>query len=317
MAPGEASFIHARFHPTASSELPRRRTTDLLAVPFSLTQTGVLTTAGFVKEAKRRGWNVNPESLALLADLQLLVPMFEMTDEPVEGVVLDSTAGRSEWPFDAHVCARQVRDPVGSRFDVRQLDRCRYTRWQLLWFESVVWNELHPKTQAAFRGIADDERVAPWFNGVSDANRAFTVAIEAIAASYMPYVGNRLSSRGAEVWSPARTFDAADLLAWLDVDADVLHGQALLLLSAAKTVDPLADWGPLTGHATSAARHKLKGAALVAVDLREAAELLLRLYEDHADGQLATQVPGRIGGFWQPLHERLHRPADELVSRER
>jgi len=176
----------------------------------------------------------------------------------------------------------------------------------------VVWNELHPKTEVALRDIPKDEWLAQPFTGVSDANRAFAIALEAIAASYMPYVSSRISSRGGEEWSPARTFGSADLLAWLDVDPAALHKQAEMLLRAAKTVDPLADWGPLTGHATSAARQKLKGAALVAVDLREAAELLLRLYEDHSDGDLSTEVPGRLGGWWQPLHERLHRPADEL-----
>lgn len=312
MAAGEASFVQARFHVTASPEWPARPATDVLAVPFSLTQTGVFTPSGFVKEAQRRGWTVNAGTLALLADLELLVPMFEMTDEPVDGLVVDATAGRSEWPFEAHVRARQVTDPVGSRFNAGRLERCRYARWQLLWFESVVWNELQPKTELAFRGIASDERVAPCFDAMSRANRAFTTALEAIAASYMPYVSNSVSSRGSDVWSPAVTMNAADLLTWLGVELGVLHGQAQLLLTAAKAIDPLADWGPLTGHASSAARHKLKGAALVAVDLREAAELLLRLYEDHADGQLDTEVPSRIGGFWQPMHERLHRPAEEL-----
>ena len=106
-------------------------------------------------------------------------------------------------------------------------------RWQLLWFESVVWNELQPKTEAAFRGFADDERVAPWFTELSRSNRAFAVALEAVAASYMPYISNRISSRGGDAWSPTLTLEAADLVAWLDVDADVLHRQAQLLLAAA------------------------------------------------------------------------------------
>jgi len=312
MASEEASFVHARFHANASAEWSRRPTTDLLAVPFSLTQTGVLSPTDFVKNAERRGWRVSLEALALLADLELLVPMFEMTDQPVEGLAIDSTAGFCEWPFEAHVQAREVSDPVSAPFDVRRLDRCRYTRWQLLWFESVVWNELQPKTEVAFRGFADDARVAPWFTEVSRANRAFALAVEAIAASYMPYISNHISSRGGDAWSPTLTLEASDLVAWLDVEADVLHRQAQLLLAGAKRVDPLADWSALTGHATWAARHKLKGAALVAVDLREAAELLLRVYEDLPDTQLSTATPGRIGGFWQPLHERLHRPADEL-----
>lgn len=312
MAAEGSSFVHARFHASASSEWPIRPTTDLLSVPFSLTQTGVYGPREFIVEADKRGWRVSAEELKLLAELGLLVPMFEMTDEPVEGLRVDPTAGICEWPFEAHVRARKVRDPYVAEFDEHRLGRCRYTRWQLLWFQAVVWNELHPKTEAAFRGLVDDDRVEPWFTRLSVANRAFNVALEAISSSYMPFVSNRISSRGGDAWSPAATLDAVDLVAWLGVDAQVLHGQAQLLLTAAKDVDPLATWSALTGHANWTARHKLKGAALVAVDLREAAELLLRLYEDLPDPQLATEVPGRIGGFWQPMHERLHRPADEL-----
>ncbi|MCU1387458.1 MAG: hypothetical protein JWL72_796 [Ilumatobacteraceae bacterium] len=293
------------------STWPTRPATNLLAVPFALTQTGVLTASALVREAEVRGWKPTVETLVVLADAGLFVPLFELIDQAEDDLIVDPTAGICEWPFEAHVQAMAVRDPAGGRFDRTRLEACRYSHWQLLWFHGVGWDQLHPKTEEALRDIANDEMLRPWFEQAASSYRQLAIVLEAVAASYMPFVSNRVSQRGHHTWSPANTKDSGSLLAWLSVAADLVHGQAEMLLLAARNVDPLAEWSPLTGHASSEARHKLKGAALVAVDLREAAELLLQLYDDLPDAQLSTAMPSRIGTYWQPLHERLKRPRAE------
>jgi hypothetical protein len=49
----------------------------------------------------------------------------------------------------------------------------------------------------------------------------------------------------------------------------------------------------------------------LALDLREAAELLLLTYDELPGTQLSTDIPSRIGGWWVPMHERFRRPAEE------
>jgi hypothetical protein len=309
--PSGGSFVNAEFRSGAMSTWPTRPATDLLAVPFALTQTGVLTASALVREAEVRGWKLTVESLDVLADVGLFVPLFELIDEVQDDLIVDPTAGTCEWPFEAHAQAMAVRDPVGGRFDRTRLDACRYSHWQLLWFHGVGWDQLHPKTEEALRDITNDDMLRPWFEQAAGSYRQLAIVLEVVAASFMPFVSNRVSRRGHHMWSPANTKDSGSVHDWLSVAADLVHGQAEMLLLAARNVDPLAEWSPLTGHASSEARHKLKGGALVAVDLREAAELLLQLYDDLPNAQLSTELPSRIGTYWQPLHERLKRPRAE------
>ena len=59
---------------------------------------------------------------------------------------------------------------------------------------------------------------------------------------------------------------------------------------------------------------QLKDSALLAMDYREAAEILLLFYEDLAGRGQAEPLPAMDGMYWHPLRERLgyrHRTLDE------
>src|SRR4051812_47624835 len=126
------SFVSAGFRSGALSTWRMRSTTALFSVPFVFTQTGILSASALVAEAKTRGWKISEEALVVLADAGLFVPLFELTDEPDEALVVDSTAGICDWPFEAHVRAKQICDPTGKKFDRARLHASRCSRWQLL-----------------------------------------------------------------------------------------------------------------------------------------------------------------------------------------
>ena len=285
----------------------------MLAVPYVFTQTGVLTPRRFIQEAEERGFDVSLDQLAALSEVGLLAPMFELVDDADPQLDVHTTAARCEWPFEQHVAEQRVADPVLRSSDVSADDLYRYSAWQLIWFHAAGWDQLVPNApdqlRAAMRAGAE---LVDHLLELSAAQRRLAVALEVLSASYLPSVRHVIrGGRGNPDWSPAGVLGAEEIRSWLNVDAHVLHAQAQTLLVAAHGVDPLGSWAPLTGHCSTNAREKLRGFARLALDLREAAELLLQAYEDLPNRDRPTEVPPRIGEWWQPMHERLARPVEE------
>ena len=94
---------------------------------------------------------------------------------------------------------------------------------------------------------------------------------------------------------------------WLAYPAERARKDAEWLLFRAHDVDPVgADWSRLMRRAPARSRKYLKDAALLALDARIAAEILLRFYEDLALRGQARPLPDLSNAMgWNPLHERL------------
>jgi hypothetical protein len=110
-------------------------------------------------------------------------------------------------------------------------------------------------------------------------------------------------------WAEYRaSFEPVRTQAWLSCPAEQIRKDAeFLLLMRAHRRDPVGnDWSQLMRRAPAKSRKHLKDAALVAMDDRIAAEILLRFYEDLALRGHAEPLPDLSGAMgWHPLHERL------------
>lgn len=113
------------------------------------------------------------------------------------------------------------------------------------------------------------------------------LVVTALEARYLPNLDPewvRLSNADYEEWAYYRDkFDPAEVSATLAYPAGQARLDAEHLLSLAHTVDPLgSEWGPLVRRAPRRTWDGLTDNARLMMDLREAAEILLRFHEDLA-----------------------------------
>lgn len=113
----------------------------------------------------------------------------------------------------------------------------------------------------------------------------------------------------AESWEQYRAhFDPVDVSSRLAYPADQVRRDAESLLLRAGRIDPIQ--GPLRQLIQRTPPDKwkdLRGSAMSAMDLQEAAELLLRFYEDLATRGAAAPLPDpkEFGMSWHPLCDRI------------
>jgi hypothetical protein len=133
--------------------------------------------------------------------------------------------------------------------------------------------------------------------------RTIAVALTAIEARYLPKLDPeriRVVNTDESEWRKYRSsFDPVAISRWLRYPAVQVRKDAELLLFQAHQVDPTGDSGSqLMRRAPLKAWEHLRDAALLAMDYREAAEVLFLFYEDlvaHGEAEPLLELP-RIGG---------------------
>lgn len=108
------------------------------------------------------------------------------------------------------------------------------------------------------------------------------------------------------------TFDPVAMLQWLGWEGEHVREGAEGLLTRAHRIDPLREWHELVRLCRPDKWQELRGDALVAVDHRIAAEILLRFYADLSRDGAVPPLPTIQGRWWHPLRERLETDRGEL-----
>lgn len=147
-------------------------------------------------------------------------------------------------------------------------------------------------------------------------NDELIITLTALESRYRPMITGRLTNRrGYELdswFDYQRDFDALRMLHWLSWNAERILATAETLLFTADTIDPLSDWSRLVRLCNFEKLEGLRGDALLAVDHRVAAEMLLLFYEDlQAKGEAPPlqPVPKR---FYAARRNRLKTDRTEL-----
>lgn len=147
-------------------------------------------------------------------------------------------------------------------------------------------------------------------------NDELVIILSALEPTYLPWiVGHATNHRTDElesIFENKRTFRPIATLDWLGWDAERVRIAAERLLGVAESLDPLNDWYELTRLCRPDRWYKLRGDALVAVDYRVAAEILLRFYEDLATAGAASPLEPVPKQFYAARRRRLNTDRSEL-----
>lgn len=165
-----------------------------------------------------------------------------------------------------------------------------------------------------------DEREQEKIRKEAKENRDLMIVLTALEAKYLPQLrGHRFSSiyTGSDsfantLFAYQQSFDPIAVLDWLGWDVSRVKEVAEKLLFQADRLDPLRDWYELVRMCHPDMLSKLRGDALVALDHRRAAEMLLLFYEDlqiHRAAPAFAEVPRYVRG---PHDTRLKYGLDVL-----
>jgi hypothetical protein len=297
-------------------------------MPWAFTQNQPLDTAHFIKEAERRGVDLDLSTMRELYRHQLLIPFVSITHRPViapseptepEPLRGGTRLEQLRWARDTG----RLRDLAGLPFMPRlpferPKERSRWW-WNCLlysWYQLLVLPEIGGLLAYRRYRRRDSHRIAwlprpdPLLLDRAQKLRGIAIALTALEARYLPKLDPewvRLSNAELDEWQRYRDrFDSVAMSARLDYSPAQARQDAEWLLLQSHGLDRVGDaWSRLIRRAPSTAWQELKDAALLAMDYRQAAELLLLFYEDLADHGQAEPLPDVPRMSWHPLHERL------------
>jgi hypothetical protein len=297
-------------------------------MPWAFSQNRPLDTADFIREAGRRGIDLDISTIRELYRHRLLVPFVSITYRPVRAPaeLEEPEPMRGGTRLAQLRLARdtgRLRDLADSPFMSRLAFERRRQRsrdwWNGLiysWYQLLVLPEIDGLLSRRRYRRRDGHRIA-WLPtpDALEVDRAqklrdMAVVLTALEARYLPKLDPewvRVSNAETDEWQRYRdSFDPVAMSTRLGYPATQARQDAEWLLARAHKLDPVGDsWSRLIRRAPSTAWEGLKDAALMAMDYRQAAEILLLFYEDLADHGQADPLPNVSGMSWHPLRERL------------
>lgn len=311
---------------------------EVVDVPLVFTQRHILDRRKFRDESRIRGVWLDDSALDLLDRHRILTPFFRAR-RPLTGVRAAIRASEQHtWPrYPAWVFAgdaaglRSDRSggflrngpdspAIASRAFFREIEgvsvqvhEALYSPYQLLDLRdaAALLSTLRARDQSTVGRV----RVkAAQRAAARTVDRA--VLLTALEPRYYPRVVRNLTMPGHigfEAWDAAdRKFDAKALLKWSGwTPAEIMEGARHLLFSA-WSIDPLRDWVDLVRFVGFARWKKLRGDALLAIELRIGAEMLLRFHEALHRAKAAPPLPTRQSRLRDDIDDRLKFDPDEL-----
>jgi hypothetical protein len=309
-----------------------RSTLDLLALPLPFTQTGLLSPREFRNEASRRGVRLDDANLEILHRTRLLVPFFEVSLGPGDvGRIVDFS--HSETPNIARTTYISELYRAAAEGRARDLGVERFHRWstrrartlwptmsrgvlyswhQLLgirWLKTAVTAMRYDRTMQRWTLPAPPTSVDL---AAASSWRELAVTLSAIDARYWPLMTHKIS-HDADVWRDFnQRFDVGATLTWAGVDVDAVGQSARELRELAGRIDLVGDFYDVIRRAHPDAWETLRDDALVAMDLRMAAEAL-DTFADDAGRQPEATEEARTPLREQRLSARPH-STDEVLT---
>jgi hypothetical protein len=185
-----------------------------------------------------------------------------------------------------------------------------YSRYQLLALPVVEPLLIHARYYRRGKRLYPRlKELRQWTKDESERLRRVAAVLTALEARYLPNLDPEwvhLSNTDMEEWREyRRSFDAGAALEAFGYSPGQIRDDAEWLLLKAERSDPVGHrWSRLMRRAPSDARKELTASALMAMDHRIAAEILLRCYEDFAQSGKGEPL--------HTLHERLSYRAQTL-----
>jgi hypothetical protein len=309
---------------------------SMLSVPWVFSQSQPLSTSALLSEMKKRGISLDSRTLREFYRRRDLEPLAEITTRPVRPAMavpdVPAARGSQQAELRLALASGRVRDPGADgfqprlRFDDRRpgdpqrwMNGLIYSRWQLL-----AAPELRRRLPLRrLSGPYERRRVIlppldEWSRAPLERIAAWVPVLAAVEARYLPTIDPewlRLTNVEVEEWDQFCTvYDPVAMSITLEVKPDEVKAFAEWLLHRAHNLDPTGDWSQLIRRAPERAWKTLTGDALVALDHRLAAEVLLLFYEDLAQRHAAPPLPQLQSLVWHPLSERISDQRDEELD---
>lgn len=314
---------------------PTTASLDLLDYPLAFSQARLLTANEFERASSDRGMDLAHGRLEALHRVAVLVPRYAI-DYGVRATraIRRATGGPTEvHPALTHV---PLAAPVLRRYrdEGRLLDASamlfvpwsasttfqgrRYSRYRYLYSPHQLLR-IPELRQVRFRLRRDRYGMVAASVGPGSAAREtmrvdrqvedIAVALDMLATIYRPGIVGRINGLlpgDVDEWYQIYNGrDATLLLARLGWPPDQVRRRAEWLLGQARSVDPLRNWLELVRHVGPGMWDQLRGDALVAMDRRIAADILLRFYDDLVVRGAAEAIAPIPGPIWHPLLDRL------------
>jgi hypothetical protein len=297
----------------AKRDGPSRSAVDLLELPWVFSQLKPLTVTEFLKHARLRMVELTEHDLEALHRQRILVPLLRASRDGRK-LRAEIRANRGvtfrQWRWDPTWSLGHER-LTGRTSDIAWHDPSleRYRRWS---GRTIVSNNRSaaldqylyspyqvialPFLKASFRYFehADTDRgrvaeikaprplLARW-QATGKRLRGAIIAATALEARHRPDIVCSFNTNGrddAEYIDWQQQSDSGITMEWLGVDRTWLSNTAGWLLRAADSFDPLGDWLDVVRVATPSRWERLRGDALVALDMRIVSELLLACHDD-------------------------------------
>ncbi len=313
---------------------------DVAMMPWAMTQNEPLDVEEFIREAQKRGYQLRAATLRELYRHRLLLPFIQITRRPVRE---PAKPAKAESPFGGtHLIDLRLARDTGRLRDLAAIPyqpRVSFEPAKSTWPASPLWTGLLyspyqllalPELDAILarqtchkrgeRIIARMPKPSQPLLDRMERFRKMVIALTAVEARYLPNLDPefiRLTNvPDVADWADYRAgFDPVQTQAWLSYPPEqIRHDAEFRLLTRAHHRDPVGDdWSQLMRRAPAKSRKHLKDAALIAMDDRIAAEILLRFYEDLALRRQAEPLPDLSGAlYWHPLRDRLSNREDTL-----
>ena len=292
-----------------------RTSLDVLSREMPFTQTPILEPRDFVREASRRGVQLDESLLEDLHRHRMLVPFYFAhpgTNRTQD--VVDISNSRSADLGNSGIAPRLVRpaakgevaDPEHSRFRLWARTKEKqvqpdlhpsiyYSRHQLLLLPHIHrYIEQHqtyfvgrgPKNLRSFRRLDPAFMPDAGYEAACSEWRSLAVILSSLDTLVLPELYRKIS--WPEQWREVRSaFDASAALQWLGLARADVHKLVKRLLWDARQLDETGELYDVLRRATPDAWEALSGRTLMAHDLRVAAEIVVRVVE-MAEGEEVT-----------------------------
>lgn len=319
---------------------PRISNVIVASLPYAFTQTPPLDTGAFIDQAKRRGHDLDLPALHDLYRHRLLIPLLYVSTRPASTPVdLDD---EEPWRGSHLLTLLRAGRNSGRLVDLAEAPYKPWIKFEAAkhqprpWWNGLLYSQHQLLALPRLENwLASRHRLTTWrtinvyesvppprpdnpTKALMGRYRRIAAAVSAFEAVYLPNLDRewlRPVHVDPRTWDAFReSFDPSVVAQQIGYTPQQAKDDAEWLLIDADHVDPITGyWRKLIRRAPRDQWDQLKGKALVAIDARIAAEILMRFYEDMADRGLADplpQLPPRSGAV---LHDRLsHR--DETLS---
>ena len=284
--------------------------------PWAFTQQHPLTTSEFCKEAELRGIRLREEQLPDLWRVGALAPFLEIRRKRIhpgaEPGIPEPRSGGT-WLDELRLArdSGRLADPTELGFRPQLRFSRPFQRSRPGWWNGLLYSHWQLLALAEFDDLVRDGKWGRRKGGgrmwrsrpldrleIEQANRLRELAalLVALEARYLPVLERpwvRLVNATHNEWNTfVKVFNPIEVLSRLNRLPDDLLRPAERLLLFIKRIDPLSgDWSELIRRAPQRAWEDLSGDALIALDRRIAAEVLLLCYEDLAEkGHVAPLI---------------------------